>query len=328
MQSKEIAEKVIQTWIGEQDWLTSRCKRQRRDPINFAETPWGLMLQDPELEIAESAAALRFRRRFRFPYPLFLTLVELCEEKAILGSSHIIPLKIKVLACLRILGRGNCADEIAELSSISESHAIATFKNFVVGFVAAYYDMYVYFPEGEELKEVEAAYARMGLPLACGSMDVTHVRLGKCPVEKHVICSGKEKYPSLAFQAIVGPNRRVFHVSNAFYGSFNDITITHNDTVPQQILGGKLKHVKSTLYDKDNVPRVVQGGYLLVDNGYYHHPWLSNPISSSVRYYNEYYFNNNYYCIIKNYYLLGMRQKYGASGWSLFEKMSNVSLAF
>ncbi|CAM9515210.1 unnamed protein product, partial [Ectocarpus fasciculatus] len=234
--------------------------------------------------MAESPAALRFRRRFRFPYPLFLTLVELCEEKEILGSNHIIPLKIKVLACLRILGRGNCADEIAELSSISESHAIATFKTFVVGFVAAYYDMYVYFPEGEELKEVEAAYARMGLPLACGSMDVTHVRLGKCPVEKHVICSGKEKYPSLAFQAIVGPNRRVFHVSNAFYGSFNDITITHNDTVPQQILGGKLKHVKSTLYDKNNVPRVVQGGYLLVDNGYYHHPWLINPISSSVRY--------------------------------------------
>ncbi|CAM9614188.1 unnamed protein product, partial [Ectocarpus fasciculatus] len=185
-----------------------------------------------------------FRRRFRLPYPLFKNEVLLmCKQHRIFGKSHVIPIEFKVLACLRILGRGNCADEIAELSGISESHINKIFKDFVLRISASCYDTYVYFPEGEQLKQVEAQYAKMGLPLACGSMDVTHVRLGKCPVENSVICTGKEKYPSLAFQAVVGPNRRVFHVSDAFYGSFNDITITQNDSLPKDILGGKLKDV-------------------------------------------------------------------------------------
>jgi hypothetical protein len=88
----------------------------------------------------------------------------------------------------------------------------------------------------------------MGVPMACGSMDVTHVELGKCPYFLSNHCTGKENYPTLAFQCICGPNRELFYVSSAFLGAFNDKTITANDSLPNAIRNGLLKDVSAYLY--------------------------------------------------------------------------------
>ena len=42
-----------------------------------------------------------------------------------------------------------------------------------------------------ELMEIEAAYAAIGIPGACGSMDVVHIPLGACPHGLVNVCTGK-----------------------------------------------------------------------------------------------------------------------------------------
>ena len=53
-------------------------------------------------------------------------------------------------------------------------------------------------PSGlEDLTEIEAAYASLGLSGACGSMDVVHIALGACPTGLSNLMTGKEGYPSI-----------------------------------------------------------------------------------------------------------------------------------
>ena len=88
----QVVSTVISKFIDEHDWSTP-CKRQRRGNIEYWDTPWGEMLQDPDLLIADSAAALKFRRRFRLPYPLFKNEVLLmCKQHRIFGKTHVIPM--------------------------------------------------------------------------------------------------------------------------------------------------------------------------------------------------------------------------------------------
>ena len=49
----------------------------------------------------------------------------------------------------------------------------------------------------EDLKEIEAAYDSLGLPGACGYMDVVHIALGSCPAGLSNLITGKERYPSI-----------------------------------------------------------------------------------------------------------------------------------
>jgi hypothetical protein len=50
--------------------------------------------------------------------------------------------------CLRIIGRGNCLDDIAEFSCIPEQTIFKFFPLFIHNFVARYKDVYIYMPEG------------------------------------------------------------------------------------------------------------------------------------------------------------------------------------
>ena len=73
----------------------------------------------------------------------------------------------------------------------------------------------------EEIAQCE----NMGVPLTCGSVDVTQVHFRMCPESFKIHCTGKEGFPSLAFQVICGPKRIIFHCSDGYYGSYNDKTI-------------------------------------------------------------------------------------------------------
>jgi hypothetical protein len=117
--------------------------------VDYTSTTWGNLIKDPNVNDPTHRKGKVFRRRFRVPFPLFNWLLVKCEEHNLFGlktnssKSHPrIPLEIKLLCCLRLLGRGECADTIAELSEIGEStvnHLIHTFfKNFVRVFRSEY----------------------------------------------------------------------------------------------------------------------------------------------------------------------------------------------
>jgi hypothetical protein len=137
------------------------------------------MLKEPELQDPTSKQAKKFRRRFRVTYSLFVYIVELCRDVNLFNTKTeklSIPLEIKVLIGLRMLARGNCADDIEEMSGVKESTIYKIFHTFIEKFCEHFYKKFVYFPTGEELIEVLALYSKIGLPGTCGSMDCTHLR--------------------------------------------------------------------------------------------------------------------------------------------------------
>ena len=61
------------------------------------------------------------------------------------------------------------------------------FKQFVEKYAKAYFDRYVYVPDGEEMNKVVEDYTRMGFPGCVGPMEVTHVMWKQCPsTPRHV----------------------------------------------------------------------------------------------------------------------------------------------
>jgi hypothetical protein len=262
-------EEIIQI-LMEQESGAHKIKRTRRETPNYWESTWGRMLLDASLLEPTSFTAKKFRRRFRVPYPLFADVImPLCREHGILRTERErIPLEFKVLAALRMLGRDSCSDSISELSMMGESTCNSVFKKFLKQFADALYPIYVRPPEGDELLRVMERYRRLGFPGAVGSVDCTHVKWMMCAKDDKWLASGKEGYPTLSFEAVVSHSRYCYHCSCAFYGSYNDITISKNDKFIIEILTGKYRDTPFVLYDKGGVPTLCRGGYLICDNGY------------------------------------------------------------
>jgi hypothetical protein len=68
-------------------------------------------------------------------------------------------------------------------------------------------------------------YARLGIPGASRSLDVTHIKWGMCPAALSVLYTGKEQYPTLAYQVSVNHNGKCLHVTFSHPGSRNDKSI-------------------------------------------------------------------------------------------------------
>ena len=77
------------------------------------------VINDPDTAVAGSDKAKSFRRKFRVPFLIFEFLVEECKHHEVFSQQRQrIPVEIKVLIGLCILGRGNCADDIAEMTGL------------------------------------------------------------------------------------------------------------------------------------------------------------------------------------------------------------------
>jgi len=132
--------------------------------IQFRDTPWGKLLRMPEMLIPESYFARQFQRRFRLPYPLFLQLVDDAKEFNIFDlqnpySTRLkIPIELKCMISLRMLGRDLCCDDMFELSSIPLSTCNKIYRQFIKGMSEKVYSKYVYIPKDEELAEILHMY--------------------------------------------------------------------------------------------------------------------------------------------------------------------------
>ena len=75
-----------------------------------------------------------------------------------------VPLEFKILISLRILGRGNCFDDIAELSRGYESSCHKIFHDFINAFHDHFYEQYVNVPTGQRMEKVKRMYEQLGIP--------------------------------------------------------------------------------------------------------------------------------------------------------------------
>lgn len=258
--------------------LGKRTRIRQPRSCNLWDTPWGRTYQAlEEDEDPNSYQHRKFRRRFRVPFTIFKYLVKVCKEKDVfeLRRSSLIPIEIKLMISLRILGRDCCADDIAEQVGIGESSVLLIFKQFVRSFSAKCYQDFVYFPTGDELRQSMQVYERLGLPGCIGSLDGTKIAWDRCPSESSNVCTGKEKSPTLGFQCLVNHSRQIYHISSFFVGSSTDITMSYWDPVTKHLLSGDFDMISESLanytfktFDFDGKTTNWKGVYCITDRGY------------------------------------------------------------
>ncbi|CAN0330784.1 unnamed protein product, partial [Hapterophycus canaliculatus] len=178
----------------------------------------------------------------------------------------------QVLACLTILGRGNCFASIYQMSWMSAALVQAIFHKFCKHFANEMYDEHIYLPteENGELDRVMGQYEKLGFPGAMGSTDVTHVAWSRCPYNQARSYTGKEGAPTVGYQVTVNHAGRALAVTEGFTGSTNDKTIICWDAAVDQIRKDEQYREKTfEVYNEDGTTRTLKGCYLLVDNGYH-----------------------------------------------------------
>ncbi len=95
------------------------------------------MLKDPELDNPWSNQSKKFRRRFRVTYKLFLFIVKLFKDVNLFNTTRnsAVPVELKILIGLRMLGRGNYTDDISEMSGIPVSSVYRFFMFSLISLV-------------------------------------------------------------------------------------------------------------------------------------------------------------------------------------------------
>lgn len=177
---------------------------------------------------------------------------------------------VQILTSLQILGRGNCFDDINQLSLMSKSMAASTFHKFCARFAEEMFEEHIYLPTGTYQDEVMDNYRKLGFTGAIGSTDVTHVGWGMCPFTLGRSFTGKEGFPTLAFEVTVDHAGRAIGVTQGFTGTTNDKTIIRYDAAVQNIrTDSRYRDREYKLRQKDGGEFTRKGCYLIVDNGYH-----------------------------------------------------------
>ena len=272
MEEESALKFIVENLLENLEDSTDTFKRRRtvRDTTKeFWESPWGTLLNHPNVDNPQTVEGKRFRRRFRLPHPLYNYLVELCVRYNIfdMKNKSPIPIELKVLACLRILARDNCADDIKELSFelLGESTVHSIFKTFVQNMSERVFPKVVKLSKGKQLQSVLDTFAKIGLPGCIGSMDCTRVKWTMCLARHRWTHTGKEGFPTCVFLVIVDHDKRVQYVSCHYKGSCNDVQICQNDPICLAVLSGALEDIEYNLYNEFGEIYKCKGGYILVD---------------------------------------------------------------
>ena len=220
-----------------------------------------------------------FRARFRTTHSFFLDLVEKAKElfpkhkkKDAIGKSSS-PIELKVLAVLKILGRGVCFDDCADCTFMNKETHRRFFHKFCHLFAKKFYSVYVYGPRNDtEMKESMSEYSKAGFEGCFGSTDGVHVSWDRCHSQQKQLHTGKEKYPTVAWNVTVNHKRWIMSVTKGFYGSYNDKTIVKYDNFLTSIHNKELyEDVKFNLRKRDGTILNLKGAWVLCDGGY--HRW-------------------------------------------------------
>ena len=145
-------------------WPKLKIRQRYNTGIDFKQTEWYKLLQNPMLLQPESYIARQFQRRYRLPYPCFLELVNDVKEYNIFNlnnpySNNLkIPIELKCMVALRMLGRDLCCDDVFEMSCIPISSCNKIYRQFIKGVAEKLYSKDVYIPKDEELKSILKLY--------------------------------------------------------------------------------------------------------------------------------------------------------------------------
>ena len=134
------------------------------------------------------------------------------------------PLGLKILGVLRVLALGISIEGLTEVG-LSKTVMVRFFNQFVPWFVEMYYDKEVHPPRtAQELRESERAFARCGFPGCILSMDGVHLTWDRAPWKRRHNYTGKEGFPTVAFNVCVSYAKVIYSMTDGMYGAMNDKT--------------------------------------------------------------------------------------------------------
>ena len=239
----------------------------------------------------KSHAAREFRKDFRMPRPLFdklydhIQTVDTLKDKPE-GRGHgrgppRVPAFMKLMASLYLIGHGCDFHTVFRISHVHENTLRPWFHQFLTHVAhGPFFDEWVHGPRTkQELQAILDVYEKVGFPGAMGSCDAVHSGpWEKCPA-KQTALHKREKFPTLAFNAVVTHSRRIQSFSGSHPGTRNDKTLARMDPFiikmrnPEWTLpdGTKMADVEYTLRDADGKEVKMKGPYLICDGGY--HRW-------------------------------------------------------
>jgi len=145
-------------------WPTIKTRQRYNTGVDFKETEWYKLLHNPLISVPDSYIARQFQRRYRLPYGLFLKLVEDVKEYNIFNLNNPysknlkIPIELKCMVSLRMLGRDLICDDVFEMSCIPLSTCNKIYRQFIKGFAEKLYSKYVYIPKDEEFLSILKMY--------------------------------------------------------------------------------------------------------------------------------------------------------------------------
>lgn len=264
----------------------SSIPRQYNFRREYFQSVWWAWNERMRLNPRDLKLQQRWRRRFRIPWSAFQSLLQevrslgvFTEEPASSGVIGV-PLELKLMGWLRVLGRGSCFDDIAELTNASEEVHRVFFHRMCKLYRQHFYPKFVSMPRSnDKILDLMDQYSRRGAPGCLGSMDVVRIGWLGCPQALSNVHSGKEKYPTLGYNAICDHNRKFLSFSTGFQGSMNDKTIVRFDTSVKEFRdGGLYATVEFTLIDGNGSSTAQVGAWLLVDGGYHQWQCMHGPV--------------------------------------------------
>lgn len=230
-----------------------------------------------------------FRNRFRMSYASFLKHCEEVKNHPLFfqwsdavdcTGKHSTPIELLLLGILRYLGRGWTIDDVEEQTSISKT-TLFRFLGVYLRFGSTHlYHKHVNLPKTQEqLDDAGNEFAAAGFHGAFGSMDATHIGMGKCENKlRNHHSSFKETKPARTYNATCNHRRRILSTTLGHPGRWNDKTLVLFDPLARMLSyddqdGGLFGNNQFELYElgDDGVTvfkRSYRGSWILCDNGY------------------------------------------------------------
>ena len=166
-------------------------------------------------------------------------------------------LDMKMVACLRIVATGCPFDAFEEAAGLDKETVRRFFHQWMEHLAANVAPLHIKIPEGEDLEACMGIYNKLGFPGAVMSVDATHVPWDRVPCAHHADHVGKEKFPSLVFNAHVTHDRQFRHVQSTQAGARNDKTLARYDWLMQSVRNGLYSDKVFNVYDEDGVTKQV-----------------------------------------------------------------------
>ena len=225
-------------------------KRKKFPRMNQRESLWWTrflapaqraeLLLDPNGRLAK-----QFRKLFHTPYDVFVDLFNLAterwwqewnEDNRCRAGKLVSSLDLKILGALFVLAQGVSHVICSTCSNLSEELHRCFFHEWIRN-MSSIKDEFIFMSQDDRtFQKVTEEYAARDLPGCVGSVDCVHIGWDRCPTQYKNMYSGKEGYPSVAYEVICTTRKFIQSVSCGHPGSRNDKHIAKTDPSVMQFM--------------------------------------------------------------------------------------------